>query len=243
MWSVFKKEINSFFSGLTGYITIFIFLLVTGLFIWIFPDTGVLDYGFATLDSLFLIAPWIFLFLIPAITMRSFSEELRTGTLEFLFTKPLSEFQIVLGKYLGVVALIILSLLPTLLYFFTIYKLASPVGNVDTGAVYGSYIGLVLLGAVFAAIGLFASSLTSNQIIAFLLAILLCFFLYFAIDYIASLKIFFGGADSVIESLGIQHHYDSISRGVIDTRDVVYFLSVILFFLVLTKTVLNSRKW
>ncbi len=156
MLQVFKKEINSFFSGLTGYITIFIFLLLTGLFVWIFPDTSVLEYGFASLDTLFLIAPWVFLFLIPALTMRSFSEELRTGTLEFLFTKPLSEMQIVLGKYLGVVALVILSLLPTLLYFFSVYNLASPVGNVDTGAVYGYYIGLVLFGAVFAANGLFA---------------------------------------------------------------------------------------
>ena len=243
MWQIFSKEISSFFSGLTGYITIFIFLLVTSLFLWLFPDTSVLEYGFATLDSLFFIAPWIFLFLIPAITMRSFSEELRTGTMEFLYTKPLSEYQIILGKYFGTVALIALALLPTLIYFVTVYQLASPVGNVDTGAVYGSYLGLLFLGAVFAAIGIFASSLTKNQIIAFLLAILLCFFFYYAIDYVARLKIFFGGIDSIIESLGVRHHYDSISRGVLDTRDVVYFLSVIIFFLLLTKTVLNSRKW
>lgn len=176
MLTVFRREINSFLSSLIAYIVIVVFLLVTGLFMWVFPDYSLLAYGYATLDQLFIIGPWIFMFLIPAITMRFFSEEKRTGTLELLFTKPVSDFQIIAGKYLAAFVLVVFSVLPTLVYFLSIYLLAEPVGNVDSAGIVGSYIGLLLLGGTFVAIGLFASSLTDNQIVAFILGLFLCFF-------------------------------------------------------------------
>lgn len=182
MFTLFKKEINTFFSSLIGYMAMVVFLLTTGLFLWVFPDTNLLDYGYASLDSLFFTAPWIFMFLVPAITMRSFSEEFKSGTIELLATRPITDFQIIAGKYLAAVFLVFFALLPTLVYYFTIYQLGLPPGNLDTGAIWGSYIGLLLLGAAFAAIGIFASSLSSNQIVAFLLAVFLCFIFYQTFD-------------------------------------------------------------
>jgi ABC-2 type transport system permease protein len=242
MLSIFKKEIRSFLSSLIAYVVIIVFLLVIGLFTWIFADGNVLAQGYANLDILFFMAPWVFIFLISAITMRSFSEEIKQGTFEVLSTKPITDLQIVLGKYLASVSLIVFAILPTLLYFYSVYQLGLPKGNVDVGATLGSYIGLVLLGASYAAIGVFSSAVTPNQIVAFILSMFLCFFVYVGFDQLSNLSLF-GGLDSWVQSLGIQVHYDSISRGVVDTRDLVYFGSIVVFFLGLTLVVLDSRKW
>jgi ABC-2 type transport system permease protein len=242
MLSIFKKEIRSFLSSLIAYVVIIVFLLVIGLFTWIFADGNVLAQGYANLDILFFMAPWVFIFLISAITMRSFSEEIKQGTFEVLSTKPITDVQIVLGKYLASVSLIVFAILPTLLYFYSVYQLGLPKGNVDVGATLGSYIGLVLLGASYAAIGVFSSAVTPNQIVAFILSMFLCFFVYVGFDQLSNLSLF-GGLDSWVQSLGIQVHYDSVSRGVVDTRDLVYFGSIVVFFLGLTLVVLDSRKW
>lgn len=241
MRALIVKEVRGFAGSLIGAITITVFLLLTGLFLWVFPE-NILDLGYADLGPFFLIAPWVFLFLLPAVTMRSFSEERRTGTIELLLTKPLTEMQIVLGKYVASLALLVLALVPTLVYYFTINELAMPKGNVDSGAVWGSYIGLLMLGACFAAIGLFASAITENQIIAFLTAVFLCFFLFTGFDFIASYEAF-GALEGPLKAIGIQEHYRSISRGVIDLRDMLYFIGVIAIFLLLTRTAIQSRTW
>ncbi len=243
MLSIFYKEINSFFSSLIGYITIGTFLAILGLMMWVFPDTSILGYNYATLDQLFDIGPLIFMFLIPAITMRSFSEEQQSGTIELLATKPLTDFQIVAGKYFASWLLVGFAILPTLLYYYTIHQLGSPVGNLDAGAIAGSYIGLLLLGGSFVAIGIFCSSLTNNQIVAFILATFFCFIFYYGFYFFSKLPIFVGKVDNVVQMLGIDYHYTSISRGVIDSRDVLYFLSLIIAFLVLTVTSIGRRKW
>jgi ABC-2 type transport system permease protein len=242
MLTIFWREINSFLSALIAYIVMVVFLLVTGLFMWVFPDYSLLDFGYATLDQLFIIGPWVFMFLIPAITMRFFSEEKRTGTIELLFTKPVSDMQIIGGKYLAGLALVLFSILPTLLYFVSVYLLADPVGNVDTGGIIGSYIGLLLLGATFVAIGLFASSITDNQIVAFIVGLFLCFFFYAAFDSLSLLNLP-NKTLLLLEQLGMGAHFVALSKGVLDTRDLLYFGSLIALFLMLTKTVLEARKW
>lgn len=243
MLTLFKKEIRAFLSSLIGYIAICVFLLLVGLFLWILPtDSNILTNGYAGLDALFSLAPWVFLFLIPAITMRSFADEKRAGTIEFLLTKPLTDLQIIVAKYLASVMLVLFSLLPTLIYYYTIYKLGNPIGNIDSGGTWGSYIGLFFLASAFAAIGIFASSLSDNQIVAFILAVFLCFFCYTGFQYISMLELF-DKMDEFILSIGINEHYISMSRGVIDTRDIVYFFSLIALFILLTKTTLESRKW
>lgn len=243
MFALYKKEIRSFLSSLIGYIVIAVFLLVIGLFMWIFPgDNNVLDMGYADLNTLFFIAPWVFMFLIPAITMRMFAEEKRTGTLEIIFTKPIGDLSIVLAKYFAGVTLVLFTLLPTLVYYYTVYVLGSPPGNIDTGGTMGSYIGLLMLAACYVAIGLFASSISSNQIVSFLIAAMFSFFMYAGFASLGEYNLL-GPADHVIKQLGIAEHYDSISRGVLDSRDLVYFIALITVFLLLTKTVLNSRKW
>jgi ABC-2 type transport system permease protein len=242
MFTVFKREISSFLSSLIAYIVIVVFLLVTGLFMWVFPDYSLLDYGYASLDQLFVIGPWLFMFLIPAITMRFFSEEKRTGTIELLFTKPVTDLQIILGKFFAGFALVIFAVLPTVLYAITLWFLADPVGNIDTGGILGSYIGLLLLGAVFVSIGIFASAITDNQIVAFILGLFLCFFMYSAFDSLKLLNLPVK-TQLILEQLGISSHFYAMGKGVIDTRDLVYFGSVICLFVMLTKTVLESRKW
>ena len=242
MWALYKKELSTFFSSLTGYLTIIVFLVLTGLMLWVFRTSfNILDYKYAGLDGLFLLGPFLYLFLIPALTMRMLAEERRTGTLELLLTKPLSELTVVTAKFLAGLTLVVVSLLPTLVYYWAVYRLGDPVGNIDTGGVIGSYIGLVFLGAAFVSIGLFASSLTSNQIVAFIVAALLCAFCYLGFESLYMLMD--GKVALLLRSLGLKAHYDSISRGVIDTRDVVYFLSVIVLFVMLTRMVLQSRKW
>jgi ABC-2 type transport system permease protein len=241
MRALIFKEIKGFIGSLIGHIVIVVFLLITGLLLWVFPD-NILDLGYADLGPLFFSAPWIFLFLVPAVTMRSFSEERRTGTLEILLTKPLTELQIVLAKYIASVVLIVLSLLPTLVYWYSLHDLAVPRGNLDTGGIMGSYIGLLFLASSFAAVGVFASSLTDSQIISFLIAVFSCFFLYLGFDLVASYEAF-GGSEGIIRSIGTQEHYMSMSRGVLDLRDALYFGGVIVIFLLLTRAALQSRRW
>ncbi len=243
MRSIFLKEVNTFFSSLIGYIVIGVFLTALGLVLFVFPDTSLLQYNYATLDQLFSVAPMIFAFLIPAITMRSFAEEQQTGTIELLATKPVSDLAIVLGKFFACLVLVFFAILPTLLYYYTVYQLGTPKGNLDSGAIAGSYIGLVLLGGAFVSIGLFASSLTANQIVAFIFATFLCFFIHWGFDLFSSLPIFVGKSDVLVQMLGIEYHYKSISRGIIDSRDVIYFISLIVFFIVLTLTSMERRKW
>jgi ABC-2 type transport system permease protein len=240
--AILSKEISGFFNSLVAYITIGIFLLVTGLLLWVFPDSSILEYGYAGLESLFNVSPYIFMFLIPAVTMRSFAEERKEGTFEFLSTRPLTDWQIVFGKYFACLLIVLLALIPTLIYYYSVYALGATKGNIDTGAVIGSYIGLFLLGGSFVSIGIFASSITKNQIIAFAIAVFLCFFVFIGFDSISQL-LSFQSIDTYITTLGINEHYQSISRGVLDTRDLIYFLSFIALFLVLTKTVLGERKW
>lgn len=243
MFTLYKKEIFSFFNSLIGYIAVIVFLLINGLFLWVFPmGFNIIDFGYASLENMFSLAPVVFLFLIPAITMRSFADEKRSGTIEMLLTKPLTDFQIIFSKYFASVTLVVLALLPTLFYAVSVYLLGSPKGNLDMGGLWGSYIGLLFLASAFAAIGLFISSLTDNQIVAFMMSLIISGFALMGFDFIAGLALF-GKVDLFIISLGIQSHYTSMSRGVIDSRDVLYFLSLISVFLLLTKTSLESRKW
>ncbi len=242
MKSVFIKEIRGFLSSLIAYVTIAVFLLGIGMFMWVFPKLNVFDNGYANLDTLFYVAPWMFVFLVSAVTMRSFSEEKKSGTLELLTTKPLTDWQIVLAKYFAAVVLVLFSLIPTLLYYYSVYQLGSPAGNVDSGATFGSYIGLFFLGASFAAIGIFSSIVTDNQIVSFILSMFLCFFMHTALTLLADFNLF-GRFDVVLEWLSISSHYESMSRGVIDTRDIMYFGSFIGVFLYAGKTVFGSRKW
>lgn len=243
MFTLLKKEVNAFLNSLIGYIVLVVFLLVNGLFMWVFPlDFNVLEYGYANIDGLFLLAPFVFLFLIPAITMRSFADEKKSGTIELLLTRPITDFQIILAKYFAGVVLVVLALLPTLIYFYSVYQLGYPKGNIDMGGTWGSFIGLLFLGSSFVAIGLFASSLTDNQIISFIVGAVLCAFTYIGFELIYGLSLF-GSIDLFIKTLGINAHYAAMSRGMIDTRDVVYFLSLIGIFLLFTKLSLESRKW
>ncbi len=239
MWSICKKELRQFFSSLTGLISIVVFLILNGAILFIFPD-NILDYGYATLDKFFQLAPFILLFLIPAITMRSFSDEFKGGTYEILQTKPLSRWQIIGGKYFASLIVVIIALIPTIIYAVTVQQL-SAVGGLDLGATIGSYIGLILLAAVFVAISIFCSSLTSNPVVAFVAGAFLCFLVYNGFEAISKIPAFESGADYFISMLGIDFHYRSISRGVIDTRDLVYFLTVILFFLLFTNKNLLTR--
>ena len=243
MYTLLRKEISTFLSSLIGYTVIIVFLLVNGLFLWVFPQQfNIFDYGFASLDNYFTLAPWVFLFLIPAITMRSFAEEQKAGTMEMLLTKPITEFEIILAKYLAALVLVLFAILPTLVYYVAVYKLGMPPGNLDQGGTWGSYIGLLFLGAGFAAIGIFASAISGNQIVSFLIAVFLCGFIYIGFDFIYNLSVF-GSFGLFISQLGIDAHYAGMSRGVIDTRDVLYFLSLVTFFLLLTRFFLERRKW
>ncbi len=243
MYTLLRKEISTFLSSLIGYAVIIVFLLVNGLFLWVFPlQFNILDYGYASIDNFFMLAPWVFLFLIPAITMRSFAEEHKTGTMEMLLTKPITDIEIILAKYLAGLILVIIAIIPTLIYYVTVYKLGMPPGNLDHGGTWGSYIGLIFLGAGFVAIGIFASAISNNQIVSFLIAVFLSGFMYIGFEFIYDLAIF-GSFGLLVSQLGINYHYAGMSRGVIDTRDVLYFLSLITIFLMLTRFRLERRKW
>ena len=243
MYAIFIKEFTSFFASLSGGIAAIVFLVGNGLFIWVFPgELNVLDSGYANLDTLFMIAPWVFLFLVPAIAMRTFSEEKRTGTIELLLTRPLSDTKLVLGKYFAVLALVLVILIPALFFYLSVYLLGNPVGNIDTGGTWGSFIGLFFLASGYAAISVFASSLSQNQIVSFILGVVLCFLLYMGIESLASLHLF-KGIEHIIVSMGINEHYQSMSRGVIDTRDMDYFFGLATLFILFTRTAIQSRKW
>jgi len=242
MWSILKKETGSFFNSLIGYLVIGLFLTGIGLICWVFPESNFIQYGFAEMDNFFFMTPFVYLFLVPAITMRSFSEEWKSGSIELLLTKPVSDWDIILGKYLASLVLIGLSLIPTLVYYFSLYQLGEPKGNIDSAAVAGSYLGLFLLGSVFCAIGLLSSSISDNQIVAFILAVFLCYLLFSGFGSVASINIW-GPFSSFINNLGLSYHYSSLGKGVIDLRHVVYLISTIAFTLNLTWLVLASRKW
>ena len=228
MIPIIKREINSFFSSTIGYLVIAVFLTVNGLFLWIFRgNSNILDSGFADLSPYFELAPWILLFLIPAVCMRAFSDEMRMGTMELLLTKPNTLSQIVLGKYFGAVILIIIALVPTILYVYTVYNLGNPIGNLDVGSTIGSYIGMLFLVFAYTAIGIFSSTLSQSQIVSFIIAVFLCFLFYYGFESFS-----FSSLD--ISKIGMKAHFDSIARGVLDTRDLIYFLSVTAFFLGVT---------
>lgn len=242
MFSILRKEIRSFLSSLIAIIVIVVFLIANGLFLWVFKETNILDSGYANIDPLFELAPIIFIFLISAITMRSFSEEKKNGTFETLTTKPVTDISIILGKYFAGLLIVIFSILPTLIYYYTINELSYPKGNIDTGAMWGSYLGLVMLSAGYVSIGLFSSVITDNQIVSFIVSMFLCFFFYSVFDYLNSFEVF-KNTEFFIEWFGINYHYRNISRGIVDTRDIIYFLSLIVLFIWLTKIIFNSRKW
>lgn len=243
MFALFKKEISAFLHSLIGYIVISVFLAVNGLILWVFPSNfNILNYGYATMDGLFFLAPFVFLFLLPAISMRSFAEEINSGTIELLMTKPISEFKIIFAKFLSGLVILLFSLLPTIFYFYSIYHLSVPIGNIDFGGIYGSYIGLLFLGASFLAIGIFASSISKNQIVSFVLAVFISAFMYLGFEFIYDIGIF-GNAELFVKSIGINEHYISMSRGVLDSRDIIYFSSLIAGFLLLTRFALEKRKW
>lgn len=242
MIEVLRKEFNGFLDSLIAYVVISVFLTGIGLLMWVFPDTSVLSYGYADMDTLFSLGPYVFLFLIPAITMRTFAEEKKSGTLELLFTSPLSDWDIILGKFLAGFLMVLFALIPTVIYYFSLVQLGNPPGNIDTAGVMGSYVGLGLLGAVFTAIGVFASSLSGNQIVSFVVAVFLCFFIYTGFGSLAAIDVW-GTWSYFLIQLGVLHHYDALSRGLIDTRNLIYFFSVIAVMLLATKLVIGSRKW
>lgn len=239
MWSICKKELRQFFSSLTGYIAIIVFLLANGLVLFVFRN-NILENGYATLEDFFGLAPWILVFLIPAISMRSFADEYRSGTFEVLRTRPLTAWQIVGGKFFGSLVVAIIALLPTLVYYFTINHLAATTG-IDAGAATGAYLGLLFLTAVFTAVSISISSFTANAIVAFILSLIACILLYYGFTAISQLALFENGADYFIGMMGIDFHYQSISRGVLDTRDIIYFMSLLLFFLWITRQNLQKR--
>jgi len=242
MFRIYNKEINNFLNSITGYLVVGLFLTGIGLLTWVFPSTSVLNYGFADMGTLFSFGPYVYMFLIPAITMKMFAEEKKSGTIELLYTQPLSDYQIIFGKFLGGFTLVVFSVLPTIIYYFSIYRLGNPIGNIDSAGVIGSYIGLLLLGGVFTSIGLVSSSLTENQIVAFIIAVFFCFLFYSGFDSLASINVW-GNWSGIVESLGIQYHYNFMSKGLIDLRNLVYFFSVTGIMLLLTRLILSSRNW
>jgi ABC-2 type transport system permease protein len=233
MKQIFVKEFTGFFGSLIAYIVMTVFLVTVGLFTWVFPEQSILNYGYADLGTFFSVAPYVFIFLLPALTMRMFAEERKMGTLELLLTRPVTVGQIVLGKYAAVVALSLLTLLPTVLYYVTLYQLGNPTGNLDTSGIVGSYIGLIFMAALFGAVGLWASSLTSNQIVAFLVAAFFCFLLYAGMDSLADL-LNAGTWNLYVKQLGASYHYEAMSLALIDSRDIIYFVSMVGLFLFFT---------
>jgi len=242
MLQVLSKEFSSFLNSLIAYVVIGVFLLAMGLLMWVFPETSVIDYGYADMQTLFSLAPYVFVFLIPAITMRSFAEEKKAGTMELLFTKPLSDWDIILGKYFSTFLLSLFALLPTLVYYYCLYMMGNPIGNLDTPGIIGSYIGLSMVAAAFCAVGIFASCITPNQIVAFVVGAFLCFLLFSGFESISALP-FWSANALAVKQWGVLFHYESMSRGLIDTRDLIYFFSLVLLMLSVTKLILGSRQW
>jgi ABC-2 type transport system permease protein len=242
MLSIFRKEVNQFLNSLLGYMVLIVFLVATGLLFWVFPQGNVLDYGFAEMGSFFNLTPFVFIFLIPAITMRSFAEEKKSGTLEWLLTKPLSEWDILGGKFLAAWFLSFLALLPTLIYFISLFVLGAPTGNIDAAGVSGSYIGLLLLSLVFTSIGIFGSCLTDNQLVAFVISVFLCYFFYSGISSIAGIDIW-AKSSLILSYFALDTHFQALGKGLIDFRDVLYFISLAIALLAASKIILSSRRW
>ena len=240
MRALYWKEVNGFFSNLSGYLILAVFLVSLGLIVWVFPDTSVLEYGFADLETLFVYTPYVFTFLIPAITMKMIAEERKSGTWEILMTSPLSIPKIIIAKYTAALTLIVVALLPTLVYYYSIVQLGDPVGNIDHAGFFGSWIGLVFIGAVFASIGILGSALTSHQIVAFILGVFISFLLYFGLSALVQLQVMSSFA-LFLEELSLSYHYQSMSRGVIDAQNVAYFLSVIVLMLGLTGILIRRK--
>lgn len=239
MWSICKKELIQFFSSLTGYVAIILFLLINGVFLFILQESSIFEFGYASLDKFFELAPWILMFLVPALSMRTLSDEFKAGTFEILQTRPLTPLQIITGKYVALLIIIIFVIIPTLIYPFTLNSLST--SGIDTGGIAGSYIGLFFLGAVFAAISLCCSGTTSNAIVAFLVSSFACLLIFFGFNALSKLPLFQGNADYYIEMAGIDFHYRSISRGVLDSRDIIYFISIILLSLLITIKNLSQK--
>ena len=239
MLAIFRKEINQFFSSPIAYIIMGVFLTAMGLLLWVFPDTSLLENGYADMGTFFNLTPYLLLFLVPAITMRSIADEVRLGTLEWLLTKPISRWGIVLGKFLASWLLVIMTLVPTLLYYISLYQLGSPAGNIDSAGVFGSYVGLALLASVFVAIGLWASSFNDNQVVAFVLGVFICFLLYVGLSALAGLSVL-GGVSYYLSLFALDEQYRALGRGVIDSRNVIYLVSVSALFLFLTTNRLKS---
>ena len=240
MKSIALREIKSFFGSPIGYLVIAIFLLLNGFFLWVFDgEYNILQSGFADLTPFFTLSPWILIFLIPAVTMRSFSDEIKQGTIELLLTKPLSVWQIVNGKFLGAFMLIIFAIIPTFIYVYVISNLGMPAGNIDLGSILGSYFGLLFLVSAYTSIGIFTSTLSENQIVEFILSVFICFLFYYGFEGIANQV---KGFEDIIARIGMDYHYKSMARGVIDTRDVIYFLSITILFLSMTVYKLKSLK-
>ncbi|HSZ72022.1 MAG TPA: gliding motility-associated ABC transporter permease subunit GldF [Cytophagaceae bacterium] len=242
MLTILKKEFFHFINSLIAYLVILVFLTFIGLYTWVFPESSVLDYGFSELDSLFSFGPIAFLFLVPAITMRSFAEEKKDGTLELLLTQPITDWDLIIGKYLAGLLLVLFALLPTLIYYYSVYRLGNPVGNIDSAAVFSSYIGLLLVGAVFVAVGIFSSLLSTNQIVAFITSLLICYVLYDGVHRLALLSLW-DNAGYTIDLFSLDYHYRALSKGVADARNIVYCLSIIVVMLSLSKLKLGSRQW
>lgn len=242
MWSIFKKEINSFLNSLIAYLVMGVFLISMGLLVWVFPDTAIFEYGYADMGIFFNLAPYVLMFLIPAITMKALAEEAKSGTFELLMTKPITELRLLVGKYLAGLVLVIISLLPTLVYYFSLSYLSNPVGNIDSAGIMGAYVGLLFLASAYTGIGIFASSLSENQIVAFIIAVFVSFIAFMGFSSIADIA-FFREAGVKIEKIGMLAHYDALGKGVIDFRDVLYFTSVTALFLGATFWVLKLRKW
>ena len=243
MWIIFRKELNDAFSSLTAYISIGVFIIALGLVTWILPETSLLEYDYASLDTTFEFSPWILLLLIPAISMRSFAAEKSEGTFEWITTKPISDNQIVIGKYFAALLVVVVTLMLVFVYAFTINQLGTPPGNLDDGATLGSFIGLVGLSAVFTSVGLWASSISQNQVVAFLLAVFICFFLYWGIDGLSKFPAIMGTWDDVVQRIGLAYHYQSVSRGLLSLSDMLYFISMSMLFLAACIVVLDKRKW
>ncbi len=242
MWSIFYKEISSFLNSLIAYLVMTVFLITMGLLVWVFPDTSIFEYGYADLGIFFNMVPFVFMFLIPAITMRAIAEESKSGMLQLLLTKPISEFKLVLGKYLAGLSLVVVTLLPTLIYYFSLRYISNPVGNVDTAGIMGAYLGLLFLASAYTAIGIFASSLSENQIVAFIIALFLSFVLFMGFSAVANVAAF-ASISTIIAQIGMQYHYNALGKGLIDLRDVVYFLSVTMLFIYATFWILKLKKW
>ncbi|MBN1117360.1 MAG: gliding motility-associated ABC transporter permease subunit GldF [Bacteroidales bacterium] len=242
MWPLFQKEVSGFFSSITGYVVIIVFLVINGLLVWVFPwNLNIIDGGYSSLAPMFQLSPWILLFLIPAITMKTFSQEKKDGTLDLLFTRPVSKLQIIGAKYFSALFLVFIALMLTLPYYITVILLGDPVGNIDHGATWGSYIGLFLLASAFTSIGIFSSTLSDNIVVAFIIGIFLCAWMYAAFSFVGNLFPM-GKMGNILVNMGMDSHYLSLSRGVIDSRDLIYYFGVIALFIALSNTKLSIKR-